>query len=60
MLRPARVAMRWRNPWFLARLRVFGWYVRFTAIDPCLGAGCAIGAPRIVRRAACARQGCKP
>lgn len=32
--RPARVDMRWRNPWFFARLRLFGWYVRFTAVLP--------------------------
>ena len=30
MARPARVDMRCRNPWFLARLRVLGWKVRFT------------------------------
>jgi hypothetical protein len=24
------VDMRWRKPWFLARLRTFGWKVRFT------------------------------
>src|SRR5688500_8362939 len=30
MARPARVDMRWRKPWFLARLRLFGWNVRFT------------------------------
>src|SRR5207237_1224276 len=30
MARPARVDIRWRNPWFLARLRLLGWYVRFT------------------------------
>lgn len=30
MARPARVDMRWRNPWFLARLRLLGWKVRFT------------------------------
>ena len=28
--RPARVDMRWRKPWFLARLRTLGWKVRFT------------------------------
>ena len=27
---PPLVAIRARNPWVLARLRVFGWYVRFT------------------------------
>ena len=30
MARPARVDIRCRNPWRLARLRLFGWYVRFT------------------------------
>ena len=30
MVRPARVDMRWRKPWFLARFRVLGWNVRFT------------------------------
>jgi len=41
MARPARVAIRWRNPWFLARLRVFGWKVRFThrLPGPSKGAG---------------------
>src|SRR3954452_8823716 len=29
--RPARVRIRARNPWVRARLRFFGWYVRFTA-----------------------------
>jgi len=28
--RPALVDMRLRNPWVFARLRLFGWYVRFT------------------------------
>jgi hypothetical protein len=28
--RPARVCIRLRNPWRLARLRLLGWYVRFT------------------------------
>ena len=28
--RPARVAMRWRKPCFLARRRLLGWKVRFT------------------------------
>ena len=28
--RPARVDMRCRKPWRFARLRLFGWYVRFT------------------------------
>jgi hypothetical protein len=27
--RPPLVAMRARNPWHLARFRLFGWYVRF-------------------------------
>ena len=27
--RPARVDMRWRNPWRVARLRLLGWKVRF-------------------------------
>jgi len=27
--RPERVRMRARNPWVRARLRFFGWYVRF-------------------------------
>jgi hypothetical protein len=31
MARPARVDMRCRNPWFFARLRLFGWKVRFTS-----------------------------
>jgi hypothetical protein len=29
--RPARVLMRLRNPCVFLRLRVFGWYVLFTA-----------------------------
>lgn len=29
MARPARVDMRWRKPWFLARFRLLGWKVRF-------------------------------
>ncbi len=33
---PARVDMRLRKPWTLARLRTFGWYVRFM-IDPVSG-----------------------
>jgi chromosomal replication initiator protein len=39
--RPLRVRMRARNPWVLARLRFFGWYVRFTfgALDGAGGAG---------------------
>lgn len=32
--RPARSAMRWRNPWRLARRRVLGWKVRFTEWPP--------------------------
>jgi len=32
MARPALVDMRRLNPWVFARLRVFGWYVRFTSI----------------------------
>ena len=34
--RPARVDIRWRNPWRRALLRLFGWYVRFThrLLDP--------------------------
>ena len=31
---PPRVAIRARNPWVLARLRVLGWYVRFTSGRP--------------------------
>ncbi len=31
MARPAFVDIRLRNPWVLARLRLFGWYVRFTS-----------------------------
>src|SRR4029453_8759527 len=34
MARPARVRMRVRRPWGLARLRVFGWNVRFTTVAP--------------------------
>src|SRR4029450_10751438 len=34
MARPARVRMRMRKPWVLARLRVFGWNVRFTTVAP--------------------------
>jgi hypothetical protein len=30
MARPARVDIRCLNPWRFARLRLFGWYVRFT------------------------------
>jgi hypothetical protein len=30
MARPARVDIRWRNPCFLDRLRLFGWKVLFT------------------------------
>ena len=29
-LRPLRVRIRARKPWVLARLRLLGWYVRFT------------------------------
>jgi hypothetical protein len=32
--RPPLVAIRWRNPCFLARLRTFGWKVRFMWISP--------------------------
>ena len=35
MLRPARVDMRWRKPWFLARRRWLGWKVRFTWGSSC-------------------------
>jgi hypothetical protein len=31
MARPARVRMRSRKPWVLARRRLFGWKVRFTS-----------------------------
>src|ERR1035441_10217726 len=31
---PPLVDIRLRNPWVLARLRVFGWYVRFTSGGP--------------------------
>jgi hypothetical protein len=44
---PPLVAIRARNPWVLARLRVFGWYVRFTVNRPFV-------VPR--RRAAVARD----
>jgi hypothetical protein len=39
--RPARSDMRCRKPCFLARLRVFGWYVRFThcLLGPGLSSG---------------------
>ena len=33
---PPLVDIRLRNPWVLARLRVFGWYVRFTSGRPFL------------------------
>src|SRR5580700_9886872 len=33
---PPLVDIRLRNPWVLARLRVFGWYVRFTSGWPFL------------------------
>src|SRR5579863_791637 len=33
MARPALVDIRWRNPWFLALLRLLGWYVRFTLLS---------------------------
>ena len=32
--RPPLVRMRSRNPWVLARLRLFGWYVRFNEEPP--------------------------
>jgi hypothetical protein len=32
--RPALVDIRFRKPWVLARLRTFGWYVRFTVPLP--------------------------
>lgn len=32
MARPARVLMRWRKPWFLARRRLFGWNVRLLTV----------------------------
>jgi hypothetical protein len=32
--RPPLVRMRRRNPWVLARLRLFGWYVRFNEEPP--------------------------
>jgi hypothetical protein len=42
MARPARVRMRTRNPWVLARRRLFGWNVRLplltAVILPVLGA----------------------
>jgi hypothetical protein len=38
MARPARVDMRLRKPWFLARLRTLGWNVLFTS-EILLGAG---------------------
>jgi hypothetical protein len=34
MARPARVRMRSRKPWVFARLRLFGWNVRFTGTTP--------------------------
>jgi hypothetical protein len=34
MARPARVRIRMRNPCFFARLRLFGWNVRFTTTAP--------------------------
>src|SRR5581483_947313 len=45
--RPARVDIRWRKPWFFARLRLFGWKVRFTAPTGYMtGRGGRPGAPR--------------
>lgn len=32
MARPARVRIRWRKPWFLARRRLFGWNVRLLTV----------------------------
>jgi hypothetical protein len=37
MARPARVDIRCLNPWRFARLRLFGWYVRFTLPPDFLG-----------------------
>jgi len=36
MARPARVRMRRRNPWVLARRRLFGWKVRLLTSSPLL------------------------
>jgi hypothetical protein len=46
---PPLVDIRLRNPWVLARLRVFGWYVRFTSDRP------FVVPPTALRR----RSGCR-
>lgn len=42
MLRPARVRMRKRKPWVFARLRLFGWKVRFVMFLPMFVNGSAL------------------
>lgn len=48
MARPARVRMRNRNPWVLARRRLFGWKVRLPLLTavvlPVLGSRCGVAA----------------
>src|SRR2546421_4878327 len=55
MARPARVDMRWRNPWRLARFRLLGWYVRFT--HGLLGKRAPVQTRPSRRRQATRRQG---
>ena len=43
MARPARVDILCLKPWFLARLCVLGWYVRFNFLSSLLEAGAASG-----------------
>jgi hypothetical protein len=48
MARPARVRIRNRNPWVLARRRLFGWNVRLPLLTavvlPVLGSHCGVAA----------------
>ena len=55
--RPARVDMRWRKPWRRARLRLWGWYVRFTLQPP---GGSGRGQVREMRCGGRSVPGCRP
>ena len=55
--RPARVDMRWRKPWRRARLRLWGWYVRFTLEPP---GGSGRGQVREMRCGDRSVPGCRP
>lgn len=52
--RPARVRMRNRNPWVLARRRLFGWNVRLPLLTavvlPVLGYSSYFGCSKLLRR----------